>query len=66
MFKVGSNDVQDAYLTIDVDDAYDWLGENIGEGFYGDIAVYDISYARTRQPWLVKTLPGTRRAVPPG
>ncbi|MGA5763932.1 hypothetical protein [Nonomuraea bangladeshensis] len=61
VFKVGESDSQDAYLTIDVNDAYDWLDENVGEGFYGDIAIYDISFPSQREPTLLKTLSGTRR-----
>ncbi|MEO3800077.1 hypothetical protein [Nonomuraea sp. B1E8] len=63
VFKVGSLDARDAYLTIDVNDAYDWLDEHVGDGHYGDIAVYDISFPSKREPTLVKTLSGTRRRV---
>jgi hypothetical protein len=66
VFEVGSTDIKDAYLSVNLDDAYTFLNSNIGDGQYGDVAIYDISFAGTRPPSMIKTLPSRRVPLPPG
>jgi hypothetical protein len=63
VYEVGEVSPVRKMLTIDVDDAYDWLDAHVGDDRYGDIQVYDVSWVGQRDPIPVRTLPSTRRRL---
>ncbi|MEU4224657.1 hypothetical protein AB0F17_10200 [Nonomuraea sp. NPDC026600] len=63
VYKVGKVSPVEQALSVDVNEAFDWLDTHIGDGQYGDIHVYDISWARDHEPTLLRTLPSSRRRV---
>ncbi|MFG1945582.1 hypothetical protein [Nonomuraea sp. NPDC048826] len=61
VYQIGEVDPVEQMLTIDIDEAYGWLDRHIGDQQYGDVQVYDITWAPSRPPTLVRTLPSRRR-----
>ncbi|MEU8271563.1 hypothetical protein AB0B89_30930 [Sphaerisporangium sp. NPDC049002] len=60
VFEVGSNEPKALRLSTNLDDCYTFLDEKLVDRFYGDIAVYDIQFAGTKKPTMIKTLPSRR------
>ncbi|WP_219506483.1 hypothetical protein [Nonomuraea ceibae] len=61
VYKVGEVSPIEQMLTINIDEAYGWLDTHIGDQQYGDIQVYDVTWAATKPPTLLRTLPSRRR-----